>query len=525
MNDDPSILRHALKHSPWHYFFVPGIWQELSPSNFTPLVTLSYDIDLAFFGLNPRMFYLHHLLSIWMCSGMLYVILRGRCSRPVSLFGAFLFLLGLPLATISQELMTKHYVEGLFFSLLSVYAFQRALSRGRSGWVIISAIFYLGAMSAKEVYVPLVFLFPLLPEGQWRRRLVYSLPLFTVFFAFVFWRAWMLGASIGGYGGVLQFRELSSVLPEFFGRVEGLIFASASLADQVIVMSILAVASGIVLRSQKTALFVLWAGLLVFLPVFFVYVSLITVMPSIAVVPRYVLAIWGVCILALTTAFERLLRGGPPMRILGMVVMAVTIFYFFSHNRTSWSHTLTLSRQKSVEGQFFAVNLRDGDVVRNPVTDFAAIFLLKDYYHLAAKEKAWFLDDVFLCENPIEGKRIWSYSQRDKAMVDITASMPSIRERYCSTVRKDAPLRVNIEYSRPFVTWDMRPYWSGQYSLIFRDASDSVNVLPSGRYRVLLSEDALFRIRYESTEGWITYSPYFTISLSAPAVTWERSHK
>ena len=46
-DDDPQVLLQAWLSSPFAVLFSPNVWKTLSSSNFTPLVTISFDADLA----------------------------------------------------------------------------------------------------------------------------------------------------------------------------------------------------------------------------------------------------------------------------------------------------------------------------------------------------------------------------------------------------------------------------------------------------------------------------------------------
>ncbi|MGH9457266.1 MAG: hypothetical protein ACRD2J_06445, partial [Thermoanaerobaculia bacterium] len=62
--DDPQILLHATRNTPLETLFSSAAWQTLSTSSFTPLVTLSFEIDRVLFGLRPLFYYQHQLLTI-----------------------------------------------------------------------------------------------------------------------------------------------------------------------------------------------------------------------------------------------------------------------------------------------------------------------------------------------------------------------------------------------------------------------------------------------------------------------------
>ena len=75
--DDPVQLLYVVEHpGVIGYFLSPGQWQELSVPFFTPWLMLDYRLDLALFGLNPAMFYAHHLLVIWLVALLTFILLN-----------------------------------------------------------------------------------------------------------------------------------------------------------------------------------------------------------------------------------------------------------------------------------------------------------------------------------------------------------------------------------------------------------------------------------------------------------------
>ncbi len=84
---------------------------------------------------------------------------------------ALLFPAGSPLAYISEQLMTRHCIEGLVLALMSLYMFTRCLNKPAIGAWAASVGCYLLAVTCKEVYVPLVLLLPFIPRGPVRARL------------------------------------------------------------------------------------------------------------------------------------------------------------------------------------------------------------------------------------------------------------------------------------------------------------------------------------------------------------------
>lgn len=204
LEDDPQVLLHATRYGPVEVVTVDEAWQELSTSNFTPLVTWSFDLDLALFGLDPQLFYAHQLLIIALVGVALRLLLLaiGVGSR-LSLLAVFLFLIAPPTIHVARFLMTRHYVEGLLAATLSllVWVIAGEPSRKRPVWVLASAAAYLVSLLAKEVFLflPLVALAYGIGRTEWRRLLVSMIPFGAAGLFYAIWRISILG-SAGGYG-------------------------------------------------------------------------------------------------------------------------------------------------------------------------------------------------------------------------------------------------------------------------------------------------------------------------------------
>src|SRR6185369_15458276 len=79
---------------------------------------------------------------------------------------------------------------------------------------------YALAASAKEIYVPLVVLLLVVPQGSWRTRLLLVVPFAAVALGYVFWRGWMLGGLLGGYaqGETLLSARMLGAAADTLGR-------------------------------------------------------------------------------------------------------------------------------------------------------------------------------------------------------------------------------------------------------------------------------------------------------------------
>jgi hypothetical protein len=209
LGDDPQVLLHALRHSPVEILTVPDAWQELSTSNFTPLVTISFDLDLSLFGPEPEGFYVHQITVIALAAIAFALLLRLLgVGSAMSLAAAIVFLAAPPVVHVAHSLMTRHYIEGLLLATLSLIAWTlsaRMDSRSRwrtAGLVAVVAVSYLLAMLAKEVFatLPLIFIaLSIARREEWRRTAVRLAPVVVAALIYIAWRVMMLGG-VGGYG-------------------------------------------------------------------------------------------------------------------------------------------------------------------------------------------------------------------------------------------------------------------------------------------------------------------------------------
>lgn len=200
--DDPQVILHALRNSPAETLFVPGEWQTLSTSSFTPLVTLSFDLDHALFGLRPLFFYQHQLLAIAVAALLLFLLLQPIAGRWVAWLTAAAAATGPAMALAAETLMIRHYVEGLVFALAALIVWRAGdASTFRPLRDSAAAALYLVAMLAKEVYAPLPLLFladALIRRAPLRPTILRLVPSTIAAAAYLVWRTWMLG-SFGGY--------------------------------------------------------------------------------------------------------------------------------------------------------------------------------------------------------------------------------------------------------------------------------------------------------------------------------------
>lgn len=208
LNDDPAILRHIVEFGVLSNFYVPDNWRSYSPVNFTPLLIASIALDLELFGLAPFGYYLHQLLGLGLSAALGFYVLLGAMKRWVALLVTTLVVLSPSVSEIAGSLMMRHYLDGSLLALVSLILFRLSLKRCSVVFCWASALFYLGAGLAKEIYV-LLPLFGLAFLG--RSSVSDSLRALTAFciagLVYGVWRLYMLGwfGAAMGYGDLFSF--------------------------------------------------------------------------------------------------------------------------------------------------------------------------------------------------------------------------------------------------------------------------------------------------------------------------------
>lgn len=513
--DDTQLLKHSILYNPFQYFFEPHIWQRLSSSFLSPLLVLSFDINKALFGLNPEWFYIHHLVIIWLCGMMFFIVLRRWVERFFAFTGTLLFFISSPLAVLSQQLMTRHYLEGLLFALISIHLFVKGLDKEDKKQSYFSAFMYLIAMTAKEVYVPLIFALLVLPLSNWKNRFKYLLPHAVVLFLYSIWRWYMLGTPVGGYGYEMEIQNILLLPYTIINFLFDLKSISGIVASAVLIVFLIV----FWFKQRRAALFGIWIGLLAMLPIM-----------TVAHTPahRYFLVIWVVITVFFVFIFRFTWHSKPVFKMLCVCMILSIVFQTISQSLRNWNENLLTANQMSAEGKFiFGEANSISDILRKPAFEGHYLdgvnWLKYNYYH-DKRVSGWFYDDIYLCENNLEGKRVFEYSLKEQKIMDITTSIPLIVNNYCTKIKNDAPLFIKGKYSKNIVSWELGPYDSGKYSFILGGMHTKRDIPQKGSLRVNFKDYIVFRVRYESPDGWITFSPYLILEINDrnTIVHWER---
>ena len=520
--DDPAILLHLHKYSIIDDFLNPAVWQQFSPANLTPWLLLSFEIDLIIFGMRPGLFYLHQLVALTAAAGALYFCLNLWISRKFAFYGAVLFLVGTPSLLVAQQLMTRHYVEGIVFCLLSLSCFVLFLRHNRPVLLITSAVFYIAAITAKEVYVPLVVLLPLLPESSPGRRLKAVLPLVIIAIAYTLWRGYMLGSLSGGYVESREYFSAAFVLDvgASFSRFPELMFGSYWFVF-LFFYALLLGSYSVVCRSR------LYISAIVALLTLIPLAPLVR-FPGILSADRYLFLFWLILSFSMAFYADRIVknfrqqgRPGPVRLVYSCAAVFLLISLLSSH--TKRQPVAVRGAEFDVQAEFIWQN---GDQLafvpsENILPSFwfvTDLIEFKSRLLVDGASPAPIVDEIYLDQAL---PRLLEFAPDCNCMRDVAEPVPLRLASYQARLRNDAPLNLSFEYRDGYFSWQFGPYEVGAYHVV----SNVLGVLPvpiSGRRRVTLKDDAPFYLRYTSPEGWISYSSQQRIHHNGPVINWQR---
>jgi hypothetical protein len=530
--DDPNILRTLFDFRLIDTFTNGRVWpQQL----FTPLMMAAFRGQLALFGMDHLPgWYAVHLGFAALTTLAVYAAVRPFLRPMPALSAAATFTAGVPFCSVVTQLSTVHYFIAIFFCALATIAYVVARRRSSVTAAMLSAGFYLLAMLAKEVAVPLPLLLLALPvkgtdgtngtdgtdgtdgstspirpifyPAHWRWLIPHGVA-GIIYFA---WRYAVLGTFLGAYGWKIDAPEWPRLLVLLPWRiVQGAAGTGMILGLTLVALMLLAIAAGV--RGRRNILLLLVAAIVVLGPM----------LPLAKEVNRrYVLVPW----LALSIGCAAAATGRT--RRQAAVLLAVVPLLTLAANRQEWRDEFALRLRLSDEARFFFFDIPPNGLLRSPAistSTLSELNWLKTIHLGQPPGPSWFFDDIFLCSGGGEGRRVWEYQPGLRMMVETTPRMAGVARKHCSSIRPGAPLTATFHYRKPALYWDLGPYSEGRYTAILGNGYQ-VSELPRRDALNLPGLDAVtLRIRYQSPQGWSTYSPDIPLDfVRKPDVTWRR---
>jgi len=496
--DDPWFLHVALGRR-WTEGFTSGdVWPQ---GLFTPLLTATYDALFALFGLNADRWYLAQLVLLALLAIAVYALLRLYVDDISAAGGALLFIASPPIASLATTLGVIHYVEAILLAVLATIAFKKR-------WSVASAVLYLLAMMAKEIAVPLPALLFLLPEEDRRTRVRRLIPHALALVVYAVWRLAVVPLR-GGYGWGVAADEWPRILATLPWKLITAC-AGAALGAGLAMLALTAIGVAPALRTKRAILIAVAGLLLLVAPI---------VPVSKEMQDRYALAAWlwacaGFAIGAAT------LRPRWRNALIAAAVAAAVIA-----NRQEWATDFSRHLRMSDEARVFA-DIGGNSILRNPsIPPGTMPYLrwLKETPMHREPGSQWFYDDLYLCGLPLEGKQFLEYQPDRREVVDITARVPEIARRHCSSIRDNVPLRADFRHRGQTLSWRLGPYADGRYSILLGRGEHAFTVPAEASFRLGDLTAIDLRVRYDSPAGWVTYSPEIHLDFARqPDRTWHR---
>ncbi|HEX8173284.1 MAG TPA: hypothetical protein VF824_22310 [Thermoanaerobaculia bacterium] len=505
--DDAWILHIGLVR-PWTDAFTQSdVWPQ---KLFTPLLTATYELLLAVAGLDSDRWYRFELLLLAGAAIAIFAALRLYAKTLPALAGAFLFAAGPPLCSFATQLMVLHYLEAIILAALSLIAFVVAFRRMSNALNVLSAVLYFAAMLAKEIAIPLPVLLLLLPERSPRVRARHLLVHGLALAVYMIWRVHIVGGLFGGYGWAIAPREVPALVAMLPWKIV-LACAGAGLGVGLYTVALMLLGAAQAMRTRRALVIALVA-------LFFAIAPIAPVSKEMQ--RRYAITPW----LWMSAAFAvgvSGLRGNARNALILAAAVGVVIA-----NRQEWTTEYSHARRMSEEARAY-VGLGADALLRAPAIPAGSMGefrWLKEEHFKRQPGTGWFYDDLYLCgAASLAGKRVFEYAPAQRRVIEVTDRIPDFARAYCGSLRDNAPLRAEFHHRGEALFWRFGPYDDGRYDIVLGGGAQSFPVPREDGFRLAGVPGLSLRVRYQSPEGWVTYSPEIALDFARqPDFTWYR---
>jgi hypothetical protein len=495
LGDDPQWMWFSAVNPLWKIFFDSSTYLYINDANFTPMLGLSFKMDWSLFKMNPVGYNVHSLLSLFASSVMLYIFLRLFTGRVVAFSASLLFILNPATVAVISCFSNRHYMEGMFWALLSLYMFVRFKKEGETSFLIISGLAYILASLSKEVYLLLPAFVFMLTDGNFAQRFKKTLPLWMLLLVYLLWRWFMLGRRMGGYyfidwsfKGMLSNIMMAMTLPirYVYGDYRNIFLIAF------VLISIMIIAKRRGLKMWVTASGMYLVSLLPIIPVMAIF---ILSGPSGG---RYALQITTFLIIIFTAAY--FLMNAKTLKILITILFLFSLFVFY--------------------GQ--ATKIRDAFILDRETSREEALKFVENSKYLRGVYPIWFYDGLKRLYNSFYRKHIGTrVFYEDSLKYNPPDLIREVKGENASTYLEaqkkfeKGPLSIDIRWDGRIVKWRLGPENVRFFNLLIRKENEFYYLYPpvrnSGRHIFAKdfadNENIFFRIFYRFPEGQEVVSP------------------
>lgn len=529
--DDPQLVLHAERNSVGEILFSPTSYRTLASHTFTPLLSLSFKSDLRLAGFEPWLFYLHQLIVLSAATLLLFLLLRQFVSVIAAGMGALAFVLAPTTLLVARTLMTRHYLEGCVFALASLLIWIRVSDdvadsppltpplsrrpsprRGEGGFSwpgAVSALLYLLAMLAKEIYAPLPLL--MIAVGRARgekwsqlgRRLI---PHAICAAVFLIWRGVML-ESLGGYTdlpGVGAILRLPIAIGSELFRQTPLSIAIAAIA------SALLLAAGAIARGRGRALLTVLLML--------IFVALPIAPLALRFEWRYTFLVSVVLVAALAIASE--MSRFP--RWLSLTLFGVFIVMSWAGGRAQLRRFEHDTAAMIAEGKYVWTRPAKGPILlaSSPGWYLEGLTTLRASEGREPSPRFVLSVEPFVLGEVDAGLAVeshWGTAEITPMSVGTLASIAKHRGRF----DPDVAMTLRFRCAKHALHWDLEPAATGTFTFLTYPYYGRYPIRAAGWNRIPDSGEAqAFRVRYDRGDGRWNISPVIPLPKEGESVRW-----
>jgi len=513
MYDDVWLLHVALARR-WTMTFTDGdTWHRV----FTPLLDSTFEALIAMAGLEPARWHAVELGLLAACAVAVYVTLRLYVREIPAFAGAFLFVAGAPLCALATQLMVIHDLEAILLGVLATAVFVLASRRASNLLNVASALLYFVAMLARESILPLPLLLLVLPERSWRVRARHLVFHALAFVGHLAWRRAVMGSFAGGYGWAIAAGDIPGMLLGLPWQILRA-WSGASLEIGLVALAVIAAGAAFALRTRAAAGVAALTLLLAVIPI----------VPSSKEVSARLTVVAWLWLCALFAAGLSRMKTVPGTALFVAAAIALLVA-----NRQEWGDVIARSERMSGEALAF-MELDGASLLRTPAIPPAAMIelrWLKEKHFHRAYGTGWFYDDLYLCTTALKGgaarglkgRRVYEYHSDRREVIEVTARIPDFARIYCGSIRDKVPLRTEFRHRRDSLFWRFGPYADGSWRVVLAGGLQAFDVPREDGFSLPGVPGLALRVRYQSPEGWVTYSPELTLDFAKqPDVVWQR---
>lgn len=494
---DDAYNLHLVIENRLRLFFTDGaLWPQ---KLFTPMEPVSFRAQLSAFGLATERWFAAQIALFTLSALAVYAAARAWFAPAEAFVSTTFYVVAVPIVSLVPQLSATHYFIAIALASVAVILHMR-------GHRLLSALFYLVAMLAKETVIPLAVVLFFLERGDWRQRARHVAPHIVALAIYMAWRRAVIGTIAGGYGWAISRGEWPSLLASLPKKMI-VAMAGAGLGSGIALVVLLVIGALLALRNRHAI-------------ALFVVAMIVAVGPILPVSKemhhRYVL----MPLIVLSFAFVAGIRTHKRLGVLMLIAPLLALVV----NRQEWSPEYARIKRMSDEGRTFW-DMPPNTLLRDPIMPPAAMgeleWLKTQYAHRPAGA-AWFFDDIYLCANDVAGKRVWQFVPQRRGVEEVTRSIPDAKRAFCASVR-DAPLSADFHYRNDALFWTFGPYRDGQYRVVFANGVQAFDVPRSDGFRLPGVPGLTMRVAYKAPAGWVTYSPEIALDFRArPTERWSR---